>query len=162
MAPMSTESPVTDAWLVIPLYNEAAVIGDVVTGARKRFPNVVCVDDGSADASAAVAERAGAWSHQPHPCTHGGSSVLPVWVAPSRVSLVGRGSSPPWGERVAHVWSQGLSCGCRGGCPLRPGGRLGVRLPEGRPLFSEAPQIRLPEGATALVRASPRPGRRRL
>jgi len=60
MAPMSTESPVTDAWLVIPLYNEAAVIGEVVTGARKRFPNVVCVDDGSADASAAAAERAGA------------------------------------------------------------------------------------------------------
>jgi polyprenyl-phospho-N-acetylgalactosaminyl synthase len=57
---MSTESPVTDAWLVIPLYNEAAVIGDVVTGAREQFPNIVCVDDGSADASATAAERAGA------------------------------------------------------------------------------------------------------
>lgn len=57
---MTSESPVTDAWLVIPLYNEAAVIGDVVTRARERFPNVVCVDDGSADASAAAAARAGA------------------------------------------------------------------------------------------------------
>lgn len=57
---MSTVPPVTDAWLVVPLYNEAAVIGDVVTRARERFPNVVCVDDGSADASAAAAERAGA------------------------------------------------------------------------------------------------------
>lgn len=57
---MSTVPPVTDAWLVVPLYNEAAVISDVVTRARERFPNVVCVDDGSADASAAAAERAGA------------------------------------------------------------------------------------------------------
>ncbi|MCK6211753.1 glycosyltransferase family 2 protein [Georgenia sp. EYE_87] len=60
MSSMSTVPPVTDAWLVVPLYNEAAVIGDVVTRARERFPNVVCVDDGSADASAAAAERAGA------------------------------------------------------------------------------------------------------
>ncbi|WP_418606709.1 glycosyltransferase family 2 protein [Georgenia sp. SUBG003] len=72
---MSTESPVTDAWLVIPLYNEAAVIGDVVTGARKRFPNVVCVDDGSADASAAVAERAGAMVVR-HPFNLGQGAAL--------------------------------------------------------------------------------------
>jgi polyprenyl-phospho-N-acetylgalactosaminyl synthase len=60
MALMTTESPVTDAWLVVPLYNEAAVIGDVVAAARGRFPHVVCVDDGSADGSAAAAEAAGA------------------------------------------------------------------------------------------------------
>jgi polyprenyl-phospho-N-acetylgalactosaminyl synthase len=60
MTPMTTESPVTDAWLVVPLYNEAAVIGDVVTAARTRFPHVVCVDDGSSDGSAAAAEAAGA------------------------------------------------------------------------------------------------------
>ncbi|GAA3509700.1 glycosyltransferase family 2 protein [Georgenia daeguensis] len=57
---MTTESPVTDAWLVVPLYNEAAVIGDVVAAARTRFPHVVCVDDGSSDGSAAAAEAAGA------------------------------------------------------------------------------------------------------
>lgn len=50
----------TDAWLVVPLYNEAAVIADVVTAARRLFPNVVCVDDGSTDGSAELAEAAGA------------------------------------------------------------------------------------------------------
>lgn len=50
----------TDAWLVIPLYNEVAVIGEVVSAARARFPNVVCIDDGSTDASARCAVEAGA------------------------------------------------------------------------------------------------------
>ena len=49
-----------DVWLVVPLYNEATVIADVVTGALATFPKIVCVDDGSKDASADLAERAGA------------------------------------------------------------------------------------------------------
>ncbi len=47
-----------EVWLVVPLYNEAQVIGDVVRSAREVFPNVVCVDDGSVDDSAAQAARA--------------------------------------------------------------------------------------------------------
>ena len=47
-------------WVVIPLYNEAAVIGDVVRGLHAVFPQVVCVDDGSSDGSAQVALAAGA------------------------------------------------------------------------------------------------------
>lgn len=50
----------TDVWLVVPLYDEEAVIGDVVRQARESFPNVVCVDDGSSDGSAAAASAAGA------------------------------------------------------------------------------------------------------
>jgi glycosyltransferase involved in cell wall biosynthesis len=49
-----------DVWLVVPLFNEAAVIGDVVRHARLTFPNVVCVDDGSSDGGAEQAEAAGA------------------------------------------------------------------------------------------------------
>jgi glycosyltransferase involved in cell wall biosynthesis len=49
-----------DVWLVVPLYNEAAVIADVVREARTVFPNIVCIDDGSRDASADIAEQAGA------------------------------------------------------------------------------------------------------
>ena len=49
-----------DVWLVVPLYNEAKVIGDVVRQARATFPNVVCVDDGSRDGGAEVAAEAGA------------------------------------------------------------------------------------------------------
>lgn len=39
-------------WVVVPVYNEETVIAEVVTEIRTRFPNVVCVDDGSRDASA--------------------------------------------------------------------------------------------------------------
>ncbi|HEX5967274.1 MAG TPA: glycosyltransferase family 2 protein [Intrasporangium sp.] len=49
-----------DVWLVVPLYNEAKVIGDVVRTARTRFPKIVCVDDGSTDRSAQRADEAGA------------------------------------------------------------------------------------------------------
>jgi glycosyltransferase involved in cell wall biosynthesis len=49
-----------EVWLVIPLFNEARVIGDVVRSAREVFPHVVCVDDGSSDGSAAQAAAAGA------------------------------------------------------------------------------------------------------
>ncbi|MGC5584928.1 glycosyltransferase family 2 protein [Ornithinimicrobium sp. W1679] len=49
-----------DAWLVIPLFNEASVVGQVVSEAREVFPHVVCVDDASGDASAERAREAGA------------------------------------------------------------------------------------------------------
>lgn len=60
MTAMTVPPPLPEAWLVIPLYNEAPVIGDVVAEARRTFPHVVCVDDGSQDDSAAQAELAGA------------------------------------------------------------------------------------------------------
>jgi glycosyltransferase involved in cell wall biosynthesis len=47
------------SWVVIPLYNEAAVIAAVIAELRERFEHVVCVDDGSTDDSGSVAERAG-------------------------------------------------------------------------------------------------------
>jgi glycosyltransferase involved in cell wall biosynthesis len=55
---------VPETWVVIPLYNEAAVIGDVVKGLREVFSGavggVVCVDDGSRDSSGDRAAEAGA------------------------------------------------------------------------------------------------------
>lgn len=49
-----------DVWLVVPLFNEEQVIGEVVRAARATFPHIVCVDDGSKDASARAAAEAGA------------------------------------------------------------------------------------------------------
>jgi glycosyltransferase involved in cell wall biosynthesis len=49
-----------DTWVVIPLYNEEQVIGDVVAQVRTAFEQVVCIDDGSSDRSGDVAARAGA------------------------------------------------------------------------------------------------------
>lgn len=41
-----------DTWVIIPVYNEAPVIAQVVADLRQTFPNIVCVDDGSSDDSA--------------------------------------------------------------------------------------------------------------
>ncbi len=38
-----------DTWVVIPVYNESRAVGPVIRALRNTFPNVVCVDDGSAD-----------------------------------------------------------------------------------------------------------------
>jgi glycosyltransferase involved in cell wall biosynthesis len=53
-------SETDDVWIVIPLYNEATVIADVIAGLRREFAHVVCVDDGSTDGSGDVARAAGA------------------------------------------------------------------------------------------------------
>ena len=49
-----------DIVAVIPAYECAATIGDVVRGVRRYLGRVVVVDDGSADATAAEADAAGA------------------------------------------------------------------------------------------------------
>lgn len=46
--------------VVMPVYNEAAVVGDVIRGLREHFRCVVAVDDGSSDVSAARCREAGA------------------------------------------------------------------------------------------------------
>jgi glycosyltransferase involved in cell wall biosynthesis len=43
-----------ETFVVVPAYNEARVIGDVVRGLLTTFPNVVVVDDGSSDDTAAI------------------------------------------------------------------------------------------------------------
>jgi len=53
-------SSVHDTWVVIPLFNEEPVIGDVIAQVLTAFEQVVCVDDGSTDHSAELAARAGA------------------------------------------------------------------------------------------------------
>ncbi|MEP7194583.1 MAG: glycosyltransferase family 2 protein [Actinomycetota bacterium] len=49
-----------DTWVIIPLYNEEDVIASVILDVLPEFPQVVCVDDGSTDGSAAAAAAAGA------------------------------------------------------------------------------------------------------
>ncbi|WP_076259296.1 glycosyltransferase family 2 protein [Intrasporangium flavum] len=69
-----------DVWLVVPLYDEATVIGDVVREARLTFPKVVCVDDGSHDRSADLAEQAGAAVVR-HPVNLGQGAALQTGFA---------------------------------------------------------------------------------
>ena len=49
-----------DVWVVMPLYNEATVVSDVVAELVQTFPHIVCVDDGSGDGSGDRALDAGA------------------------------------------------------------------------------------------------------
>lgn len=65
----------TDTFLVIPLFNESTVVGDVITEALTVFPRIVVVDDGSSDDSAAIARRAGAIVVQ-HPVNLGQGAAL--------------------------------------------------------------------------------------
>ncbi len=76
-------APDSTAWVVIPLYNEASVIGGVVTELRERFAHVVCVDDGSTDGSAAAAEAAGARVLR-HPLNLGQGAALQTGIAYAR------------------------------------------------------------------------------
>src|SRR6201987_4746167 len=57
---MATETHYPGVWIVIPAFNEAAVIGEVIADVSSVFDHVVCVDDGSADDTGEVARRAGA------------------------------------------------------------------------------------------------------
>ena len=72
-----------DVWIVVPAFNEASVIGDVVTGLRATFPNVVVVDDGSRDDTAAAAHRAGAHV-VPHPVNLGQGAAIQTGVEYAR------------------------------------------------------------------------------
>ena len=52
--------PDTSIWLIIPAYNEAAVIGRVVADVVRRGYNVAVIDDGSTDETGGRAAAAGA------------------------------------------------------------------------------------------------------
>ena len=65
---------------MIPLYNEAQVIRGVIEEARRTFPRVVVVDDGSQDGSAAQAEAAGAVVVR-HPINLGQGAALQTGIS---------------------------------------------------------------------------------
>ncbi|MGX1701262.1 glycosyltransferase family 2 protein [Microbacterium sp. NPDC055357] len=77
--PGAPVSPDPHTWVVIPLYNEASVIADVIAGLRPHFANIVCVDDGSTDDSARNAERAGAAVVR-HPINLGQGAALQTGI----------------------------------------------------------------------------------
>lgn len=71
------------AIVVIPCYQGAARVGDVVRGARASGLPVVVVDDGSTDGSAAVAEAAGATVLR-HPVNRGKGAAIASGFAHAR------------------------------------------------------------------------------
>lgn len=77
-----------DVWVIIPVYNEEKVIAQVVRELIAVFPHVVCVDDGSRDASAS--EVAGTGAHLVrHPVNLGQGAALQTGI---EYALARRGS----------------------------------------------------------------------
>ena len=112
---ISDRGPNADTYVVVPLYNEAAVIGDVLRELRLSFSNVVCVDDGSSDGSAEAARAAGAFVLQ-HPINLGAGAalqtgfdfVLRVWPAGYVVTFDADGQHrPPDAVRMVERARQG-------------------------------------------------------
>ena len=89
-----------NALIVVPVFNEADTVGDVVTGARAYAP-VLVVDDGSRDGSADIARRAGADVSR-HPYRFGKGEAIRTGIAAARargasvvVTLDGDGQHRP-------------------------------------------------------------------
>ena len=63
---MSSATAETKPFIVagMPMYNEEETIGTVVTMALRHVDAVICVDDGSSDSSARIAEACGAIVHR--------------------------------------------------------------------------------------------------
>lgn len=72
-----------DTWLVIPCYNEGSVIQEVIENARQTFPNIVAVNDGSADDSAARIHAGGAHLVN-HPVNLGQGAAIQTGVEYAR------------------------------------------------------------------------------
>ncbi|MCX2929052.1 glycosyltransferase family 2 protein [Mycobacterium sp. CVI_P3] len=80
---MDIDTPYPDAWIIVPAFNEAKVIGDVIADLREVFDHVVCVDDGSSDATAKTALRAGAHVVR-HPVNLGQGAAIQTGVEYAR------------------------------------------------------------------------------
>ncbi|WP_280833197.1 glycosyltransferase family 2 protein [Mycolicibacterium frederiksbergense] len=72
-----------DVWIIIPAFNEASIIGDVVSDVRSVFPHVVCVDDGSRDDTGDRALAAGAHVVR-HPVNLGQGAAIQTGVEYAR------------------------------------------------------------------------------
>src|ERR1051326_8995684 len=64
-----------DTWGIIPVYNGAAVVAQIVEDLRTTFSHVVCVDDGSTDGSAQQIAATGAHLVR-HPINMGQGAAL--------------------------------------------------------------------------------------
>ncbi|MHA7650172.1 glycosyltransferase family 2 protein [Mycobacterium sp. ML4] len=80
---MASTKDYSDAWIIVPAFNEATVIGEVVTELRSVFDHVVCVDDGSSDGTGEIARHAGAYLVR-HPINLGQGAAIQTGVEYAR------------------------------------------------------------------------------
>jgi len=80
---MATETHYRDVWVVIPAFNEATVIGEVIADVRSVFEHVVCVDDGSTDDTGEIALQTGAHLVR-HPVNLGQGAAIQTGIEYAR------------------------------------------------------------------------------
>jgi polyprenyl-phospho-N-acetylgalactosaminyl synthase len=80
---MATQTQYPEVWIVVPAFNEAGVIDEVVADLRSVFDHVVCVDDGSVDGTGEIALRAGAHLLR-HPINLGQGAAIQTGVEYAR------------------------------------------------------------------------------
>lgn len=73
----------TDVWLIVPVFNEAQVIEEVLSQVIESFPNIVCVDDGSSDSSAESILASGAHLIR-HPVNLGQGAAIQTGIEYAR------------------------------------------------------------------------------
>lgn len=78
-----------DTWVIIPVYNEVTVIAQVVADLHATFRNIVCVDDGSIDGSAAQISTTAAHLVR-HPINLGQGAALQTGLCYALVRPGGR------------------------------------------------------------------------
>jgi len=69
----------SNVWVIVPVFNEADVVADVIRRVQAQGYQVVCVDDGSTDSSAQVARMAGA-SLVVHPANLGQGAAIQTGI----------------------------------------------------------------------------------
>jgi glycosyltransferase involved in cell wall biosynthesis len=77
------DTPYRDVWIIVPAFNEASIIADVLADLLAVFGNVVCVDDGSSDGTADAARAAGAHLVR-HPVNLGQGAAIQTGVEYAR------------------------------------------------------------------------------
>lgn len=82
-APTIAADAFSDTWLIIPCFNEGQVIEGVIRNARATFPNIVAVNDGSSDDSAARIHAGGAHLVN-HPVNLGQGAAIQTGVEYAR------------------------------------------------------------------------------
>lgn len=80
---MDAAGLIDTVWIVVPAFNEASVIGEVITDVRSAFDHVVCVDDGSTDGTGELALRAGAHLVR-HPVNLGQGAAIQTGIEYAR------------------------------------------------------------------------------
>jgi glycosyltransferase involved in cell wall biosynthesis len=80
---MDTATHYPDVWIVIPAFDEAAIIAEVIADVRSVFDHVVCVDDGSTDDTGEIARGSGAHLVR-HPINLGQGAAIQTGVEYAR------------------------------------------------------------------------------